>query len=210
MRVEGYQSNLRRGETLFSLRELTFNLLHSETNRFHGVLLQSQVESGINAIPVVPRIVLREFGFQLLFQKIDEVWSFGGIGFGMGNSFQWRRHGGRIVGITCIPVLVHQSEDKISPYARTLWIASGTVIARTLYQASQGRRFREREIRDFLAEKHPRCFTEAVNVKSSVLTEIDLIGIELEDFRLGKLSLKTNCHERFHRLAFPSLPPIKP
>ena len=100
-------------------------------------------------------------------------------------------------GLVDVAVLGHLVEDRGLAFLRGLEVVERRIVIRALRDAGEHRALVEREVLDILAEVRAGSGLHAV----SPLAKINLVEVELEDFRLRVLALKLESQEYFLNLA---------
>ena len=71
-------------------------------------------------------------------------------------------------------------------------IAVRVEVAGPLDHPRQQGGFGQRELREIFGEVNPRRFAEAVDAERAVASEVNLVGVILEDLLLGQLALQVD------------------
>src|SRR5579871_5910039 len=99
----------------------------------------------------------------------------------------------------------HGVEDQVAALDGALRMAEGREVVRALDHAGEQRAFGQVELLDVFAEVSLRGFAKPVDGKAAALSEVDLVGVELEDLLLGKAVFELESDDDLDDLALDAL-----
>ena len=101
------------------------------------------------------------------------------------------------------PMLLHHGKDVVATGAHEIRPFPRIVAIRRAHDAGQQRRFVEPQLRRQLVEIQPGGFIDPEYRLSAVVTEVDIVQIDLQDLVLGHPRVQEYCEHHLHEFAPP-------
>jgi len=185
---------------LMQVADEIVDILHANLDRLGGNLLEIRIERGVNAQALVREILIANALNEPLVNEIDEVGSLACVNVGRGKA--------KRLGFGCVSLgagngagLDHGIEDDVATLHSALGMTIGIAIAWVLKQPSEHGALGDVELTKRLAEEGLRRLAEAVNLVTSDVAKIHLIGVHLEDLLLVEASLELEGDHNLPQLA---------
>ncbi len=178
------------------LRDLIVHQLHADFHRLRGRALQSGIERRVDAVD----LALAQFADDGVANHVHEVRCIAGLNVRRG---QFQRGCFGFIGLLARDGagLDHGLDHGIAPFQGALGMTIGRKIAGRLDQSGQQRGFRHGDVFQIFVEIGPRPFGQARDGEGAALSQIDAVGVELENLLLGKLLLQLHRDQHFDQLA---------
>ena len=214
VRIEGDQCQLRlvgaRRPHLLApvpLLDLLVHFDHPCNRSLRRRALKVQIERRVDAILLGHQFIFRELGEQVFANQVHEIGRLAGFDVLLGQS---ERQGGRRLRHFRLERagLHHALKNVVAALENALRVLVREIKVRPPDQPGEERCFRKRQATDVLVEISARRLAEPIDGKASALSEIDHVGVKLEDLLFGQPLLEQKGDENLFCLPSEGSPPI--
>ena len=161
------------------------DVLHSDLDGLGGGTLKFGVERGVDAEALVGDVLVADVLDELVVDEVDEVGGFAGVDVWRGEAEGFGLCGLRLTGGDGAG-FDHGFEDYVAALHGALGMAVGVEASGGLDGAGEECTFGEVELLEIFSEEGLGGFAETVDGVAAALTEIDLVGVHLEDLLFVK------------------------
>ena len=202
-RLDGEDDAFERRRRLAQIRIAFVQRVDAAVERLLGRALHDRVERREHAQPLGAQLRFGIRFFQLLEHEVDEERR-AARHLRKARRRQRRCHRLVVLSGRDVALLLHQLQNRIAAHFGAIRMRQRRQHVRRSDDAGQGRGFGQRQVRHVFAEVDLRGLLHAGDLHRSVLAEVDLVEVRLEDLLLAVASFEQHRHEHLVNLAWPT------